>query len=247
MTDAKQLSILTPDGVSLIADVWNAGGTGTLLLLPCGGELRDVWRPVVRALPPEIATQWHVVAPDYRGHGDSGRVERYVFDDFLSDLLAWIAHLSARPLVVAGGSIGGALGMVAAGEGAPVHGLVLLDVPTVPVLERALGEATKVGEALRRGLLPADKLDPRFLQSGFVQDVFRDADRWRRGAVRLRIPTLLLAAERGVVGLAQIALYREHVAHGEVEQIQTGHLVARDAPAVTARLISAFLQSHWPA
>jgi pimeloyl-ACP methyl ester carboxylesterase len=247
-TPAREGSITlrSGDGLELVADEWNAAAQPVLLLLPCGGELRRVWQKVVPSLAPEVRARWRVVAPDHRGHGDSGRAPIYRFDDLLGDVTAWLRHCSGEPVVIAGGSIGGALGLVAAGEGAKVHGIVLLDVPTVPVLDRAQSEGQRLLAARDAGRPAAMRVDPAFVESGFIEDVFRDPDRWRRAAVRLQIPTLLIGGARGVIGEHAPPLYREHVPHGEFASLETGHLVARDAPAETASLLSRFLLAHWP-
>jgi pimeloyl-ACP methyl ester carboxylesterase len=199
---------------------------------------------VIAALPLATKTRWRVLAPDYRGHGGSGRAGRYVLADFLSDVLAWIEHLAGRPLVIVGGSIGGALGMMAAAEGARVDGLVLLDVPTVPIVARAEGELAKVDAALRRGAVSDAMLDPAFVRGGFLQDVIREADRWRRAAIGVSVPTLLVAATRGVVGPTELAQYRAHIPHGEVGHVDAGHTIAREAPSSVARLVAAFVERY---
>src|SRR5262249_60672828 len=135
------------DGIKLVAGVWNAELEATLLLLPAGAETRTVWRPVAEHISSDLQLLWRMVAADHRGHGDSGRSENYLFKNFYDDVLIWISRLAAKPLVVAGGSIGGALGMVAAGEGAAINGLVLLDVPIVPACGRVLAERDRIQSA----------------------------------------------------------------------------------------------------
>src|SRR5262245_1853120 len=127
-------SLAARDGTKLIADVWNVNENSTLLLLPAGAETRSVWHPVVDHFLPDTKSRWRFVAADHRGHGDSGRSESYLFKDFTNDLWTWIGHLSARPLIAAGGSIGGALGMVDAGEGARIAGLAVRECPIAPYM-----------------------------------------------------------------------------------------------------------------
>src|SRR5262249_61263789 len=101
---------------------------------------------------------------DHRGHGGSGRSETYEFEQLYRDLGQWIVALDANPLVVAGGSIGGALGMVAAGEGAAIDGLVLLDVPVAPVLKRVLVERERIESAAKIGRKRESTLDERYIE-----------------------------------------------------------------------------------
>ena len=239
-------SLTARDGTKLIADVWNVNANSTLLLLPAGAETRTVWHPVVDHFPPDSKKRWRFVAADYRGHGDSGRSESYLFKDFADDLLTWIGHLPARPLVVAGGSIGGALAMVAAGEGAAIDGLAMLDVPIVPALDRVMSERRRIQTAARTGHASIASIDPRYIGgSGLIEDVYKDIDRWKRAACRLTIPTLLMAGDNGVVRTAELEQFRVCVPHGEIEHLETGHLVARDDPKGVATILDRFLNRHW--
>jgi pimeloyl-ACP methyl ester carboxylesterase len=239
-------SLPARDGTKLIADVWNVNANSTLLLLPAGAETRSVWHPVVDHFPTDSKNRWRFVAADHRGHGSSGRSESYLFKDFIDDLLTWIAELSARPLVVAGGSIGGALAMVAAGEGAAIDGLAMLDVPIVPALERVMLERRRIQEAARTGHASIASIDPKYVGGGgLIEDVFKDIDRWKRAACRLTIPTLLIAGDSGVVRTPELEQFRVHVPHGEIEHLQTGHLVARDDPKGVAAVLDRFLNRHW--
>ena len=238
-------SLAARDGTKLIADVWNVNANSTLLLLPAGAETRSVWHSVVDHFPTDSKNRWRFVAADHRGHGDSGRSESYLFRDFMDDLLTWIGQLSARPLVVAGGSIGGALAMVAAGEGAAIDGLAMLDVPIVPALESVMFERRRIQAAARTGHASIASIDPRYIGGGLIEDVYKDIDRWKRAACRLTIPTLLIAGDSGVVSTAELEQFRVHVPHGEIEQLQTGHLVARDDPNGVAAVLDRFLNRHW--
>ena len=238
-------SIKASDGIELAADVWNQDAKATLFLLPAGAETRAVWRPVVDQLGVEVISNWRIVAADHRGHGGSGRSETYQFEQLYRDLGQWIVALDANPLVVAGGSIGGALGMVAAGEGAAIDGLVLLDVPVAPVLKRVLVERERIQSAAKIGHNSMSTIDQRFIESGFIEDVYHDIGRWSRAARRLKIPTLLIAGDESVIGFYQLQQYRDHIPHGEFERLQTGHLVARDDPQGVADRLRSFLRTHW--
>ena len=59
-------------------------------------------------LLPVLSLRWHVYAPEYRGHGKSGRVAgRYLADDFISDLVIFLERQVEGPSVVFGHSYGG--------------------------------------------------------------------------------------------------------------------------------------------
>lgn len=239
------MTISSSDGIELSADVWNSAARPTLLLLACGAELRTVWHPVVEKLSKEIVSLWRIVAVDHRGHGLSGRSEIYRFPQFFDDLQQWIAALKAGPLVIVGGSIGGALGMISAGEKRNIDGLVLLDVPTVPTLEKVLNERSRIEKARAMDHLSVRDVDPRFIASGFIEEIFTDLDRWRRAAGQVCIPTLLIAGSKGVITAEHIAQYRSHIPHGKLEELTTSHLVARDDPDGVAMLIDSFLATYF--
>ena len=58
-------------------------------------------------LLPALSLRWHVYAPDYRGHGKSGRVPgMYLPDDFSSDLVAFLKRQVGEAAVVLGHSYG---------------------------------------------------------------------------------------------------------------------------------------------
>ncbi len=166
----------------------------TVLFLHAGGETRSVWSPVA---PPLAAAGWRTVAPDLRGHGSSGRAALYRLDDFIDDAARLAEAFCDRPLVGGGGSIGGVVGLLLAGERrAPIDGLVALDVPTSPAPETAQRERARVRAAQARGVAAVAAVDPAFLAGRFVDDVLDEADRWRRAARQVHIPTLLLRGER---------------------------------------------------
>src|SRR5215813_11840766 len=245
MGPSVTISIKASDGIELAADVWNQDAKATLFLLPAGAETRAVWRPVVDQLGVEVISNWRIVAADHRGHGGSGRSETYQFEQLYRDLGQWIVALDANPLVVAGGSIGGALGMVAAGEGAAIDGLAMLDVPIAPSFDRVMVERQRIRGAAKAGHASVASIDPRYIGGGLIEDVYKDIDRWKRAACRLTIPTLLIAGDNGVVRTAELEQFRVHVPHGEIEHLQTGHLVARDDPKGVAAVLDRFLNRHW--
>ena len=92
------------------------------------GQSRHAWARVAEGL---AGHGWRAVTFDARGHGDSGRLAdgRYTLEQFVDDLLV-VAHSLKAPPVLVGASMGGLLGLVAAGEGRPdpFRALVLVDI-----------------------------------------------------------------------------------------------------------------------
>lgn len=115
-------------GLSLAIEVRGAANAPTVLFAHGFGQSRHAWTRAAESL---AACGWRTVIFDARGHGDSDRLPdgRYALEQFVDDLLAVARPLDAPPVLV-GASMGGLLGLVAAGETrpAPFRALVLVDI-----------------------------------------------------------------------------------------------------------------------
>jgi pimeloyl-ACP methyl ester carboxylesterase len=70
-------------------------------------------------LLPVLCLNWHVYAPDYRGHGKSGRVPgRYGAEDYMGDIEAFVQAVVKEPAVVFGHSLGALFALALAGRSA---------------------------------------------------------------------------------------------------------------------------------
>lgn len=104
---------------------------GPLVLLVHGwGANGAVLLPLVPALRHHASA---VVSFDVRGHGRSDRAPMVSLRQFREDTLRAVRRLTqedpGRRVVVVGHSMGGAAGILAAAQGAPVAGLVLIATP----------------------------------------------------------------------------------------------------------------------
>lgn len=78
-----------------------------------------------------LVNDWHVYAPDFRGHGDSGHVAgHYNLRDYADDTAAFLAGVVREPAVLYGHSLGGEVAIMVASQWpdlvrAVIHG----DVP----------------------------------------------------------------------------------------------------------------------
>ncbi|WP_040496151.1 alpha/beta fold hydrolase [Ilumatobacter nonamiensis] len=110
------------DGTTLAFDD-HAGGDGTPVILVHGiTESAVTWGPLIDRLTPNR----RVVAVDLRGHGRSGKAERYDLEAMAGDIAAVAVHLGIdRPHLV-GHSLGGAV-VSAAGAAMPVSSVVDVD------------------------------------------------------------------------------------------------------------------------
>jgi lipase len=120
---------VTVNGISLCYFEWgreHAGDAATILLSHATGFHARCWDRVVARLGPR-----HVIAIDTRGHGRSDKVYPVHWQDFGSDLAAFVRGRDLRDLIGVGHSAGGhAMVEAAALEPARFRRLVLID-PTI--------------------------------------------------------------------------------------------------------------------
>ncbi|SEP16490.1 alpha/beta fold hydrolase [Aquisalimonas asiatica] len=127
-TPEPMYTIDTDAGLRLAADAWGDPDAPLVMLLHGGGQTRHAWKGAGEALG---AAGYRAVAFDARGHGDSdwageGGYEQGVMVD---DLNAVIRAFGDRPAALVGASMGGGVGLLAAGEQrSDVAALVLVDI-----------------------------------------------------------------------------------------------------------------------
>lgn len=200
-------------------------GTGpTVLLLHAGGEQRGVWAPVAARL---TSCGLRTVAFDLRGHGDSsGRATtlRAIADDVIE-----MVGREAAPIAVVGASLGGFAAIVSLAEpstAARVAGLVLVDVVPDPDPDRVRSWLED------RGL--------RDHHAELVEDILDSGPELLGTAAALDLPILLVRGGRSPLGDADVDRLRATNRRVTVTCVPgAGHLVARDAPAELARIVSA--------
>jgi pimeloyl-ACP methyl ester carboxylesterase len=81
-----------------------------------------------------LGHSWHVYAPDFRGHGKSGRVAgHYLLDDYATDTASFLGDVVQDPAVLFGHSLGGEVAiMVAARHPGLVRAAIVGDAPLSP-------------------------------------------------------------------------------------------------------------------
>lgn len=153
MTRRHTLTLTGSDGLRLVADAWgptvgSAVGSGvgsagrpptTVILLHGGGQTRHSWKSAGDVL---ARAGLHVVALDFRGHGDSdwSPSRTYGLEVLRDDVLAVIDQVAPtasgqghgdRSIVLVGASLGGMTALLVT-EAVPqrIAGLVLVDIVT---------------------------------------------------------------------------------------------------------------------
>lgn len=96
---------ITVNGIRLHYRQWGYAGRRPLLLLHASGCHVHWWDEV----GPQLAADYDVVAPDLRGHGDSGRPEPpdYDFDAYVGDVAGLVQALDLQDFDLIGHSMGG--------------------------------------------------------------------------------------------------------------------------------------------
>jgi len=110
-------------GVELRALRWGDATLPPLVLLHGGGANAHWWDHVA----PRIGRCFHVVALDFRGHGDSEYPEDLVVGGFNDDLESLLENLGRRDAVLVGHSMGAHVALDHAGRYPETRGLVLID------------------------------------------------------------------------------------------------------------------------
>jgi pimeloyl-ACP methyl ester carboxylesterase len=126
-------SLVSLDGLALATQHWAGDRSPALVFAHGFGQTRHAWNASARAL---AAEGFDATTFDARGHGESERVPRgeYHMEQFVADLLAVSDRAvspDGRAPVLVGASMGGLLGLVAAGEAegrAPFSALILVDI-----------------------------------------------------------------------------------------------------------------------
>jgi len=187
-------------GLQLAYHVWEPGPEApanpeTLVLLHGYLDHGRSFDPVAQVL----ARRFRVLAPDHRGHGDSGFVGvggYYHFPDYILDLTRLFEHLQLEVALLAGHSMGASIACYFTGAFAErVRGLVLLDgigpahVPAdrSPALIRRWANDLRLAQA--RGAGSNDAMDS-------LEEVARRLARTSPGATPERLLTLAKTASQ---------------------------------------------------
>ena len=103
-----------------------------------GGAARwQHWQGFLESLAPN----WHFFAPDFRGHGRSGRVPgAYLLSDFVRDTAAFLTAVVRQPAVVLGHSLGGEVAVMLAGQHPELFRALIVGDAPLSIAQQGIGD-----------------------------------------------------------------------------------------------------------
>jgi pimeloyl-ACP methyl ester carboxylesterase len=123
MTDRLDVTV---GGVRLACRIAGAPDSPPVVLLHALGDDSSSWEFVAA----ELSQPFRVVAPDFRGHGQSDRPGDYSFEVMRDDVLGLLDHLDLARTSVVGHSMGGTVAyLIAEAQPGRVDRLILEDTP----------------------------------------------------------------------------------------------------------------------
>jgi pimeloyl-ACP methyl ester carboxylesterase len=240
-----------------------------LVLLHGGGANAHWWDH----LAPALANRFHVVALDFRGHGDSDHPASVEPGGFAHDLMALLTHLGASEPLLMGHSMGGHIALEHAAQAADVRALVAIEVVRgAPSRER---RAMRLALAARRSyrsredaiaryrfLPPAPHASEALRASIAAHSVGQESDgrfafkfdpRWfglppspPPELGRVLCPTLIVrGAESPLLSAEGAAAFAAEIPAAQIAVIErAGHNLHLEQPAAFLAAVLPFLEKH---
>jgi pimeloyl-ACP methyl ester carboxylesterase len=199
---------------------------------------------------PAVEQRHHVLLVDLF----AGATRRFGLEHSARELALRLLDLGARPMVLVGHSMGGLVALLAAAEVPElVAGLVLVDVPAIPIRRRRFGQAAAVArssvrrEASALGLVLGCVLRTSPMALIAATRATQSADLGRQAA-NAAFPTLLVWGERDAIVPPAVGerLAREMPAAVLVVIPDAGHQPMWEAPGAFNAELSAFLATRAP-
>jgi 3-oxoadipate enol-lactonase len=144
-------------------------GSGDALVLLHGFPLdRRMWDAQVERL----SEHYRVIAPDFRGFGQSMRSDPFTIESLADDIHVFLEQLVAKPCVLAGLSMGGYVALAYAKKFAKdLRGLILVDTKAEADTPQGKEARAKMIELVRASgpKAVADQMVPKMLAAGTIQ------------------------------------------------------------------------------
>jgi len=241
----------------------------TLVLLHAFPLNGGMWSAQLR----DLGSRWRVIAPDFRGFGESAKAGPFTIEQLADDTHAFVTQLDLDKVVLAGISMGGYVAFAYARKyAATLGGLVLLDTKAEP--DTPDGKANRdrtIAIANERGSKPiADAMLGKLLSPAAVESrpqlvkevrqmmestpadtiahalaAMRDRPDQSRLLPTLKVPTLIVVgAHDEVTPPAAARKMHGQIPGSQLKEIPAaGHLTPMEQPAQVSGAISGFLGS----
>ena len=227
-----------------------------------------MWQPQLDAVPPG----WRVIAPDYRGFGESAPPSPATMNDLAGDLVDLLDRLDIHEAIVAGCSMGGYVAFeLLASAPNYVKGLVLIDTRAGADAEEGKAGRRKMLEKVEKEGAPAiaDEMTPKLLGAStqrhrpeLVEKVHAMISGANPKAIAMavnammgrkdmtpalgdiKVPTLIVAgAEDTLIPLAAMQQMHDAIKGSQFQTIDAaGHLPSLEQPAAFDAVMQAFLR-----
>ncbi len=247
---------------------WGEAGQPAVILLHGGGANAHWWDHIA----PALAEKRHVIALDFRGHGESDYPQEFVAGAFDVDLQALLDHHGVSETVLIGHSMGAHIAARRAASSSDTRALVLIDIARA--LDSRQRRRSRLALALRRNYASLEEAIERFqflpgaphatpaLRDAIARHSVREEQDGRFGyrfdpgwfglhtaeSIRfdqIHCPSLILRGEESEILSAEGA--RELVETMPRAQLrvirEAGHHVQIDQPAETLAAIQSFLRT----
>lgn len=263
MPTPPQSKFVKINGINMHYLEWGQPGARDVLLVHGWTSWAQSWDWLAQ----QLANEYHIIAPDHRGHGESDKpVTGYRLRDFVEDMHELINTLGLKRPLYAGNSWGGCIGTIMAADHSECISKAYLGDPVYWKLINAF--VTNLPTTLRRRHLPDDQLRAELRQAGmndeqievelvrlrkFSEDALtrllsdnRDfAFAYEEYVRRIQVPTIIVAADAAAGGyiIDEEADYVERIASSQVRVVRwkgVGHGVLAAQPERYLQEVRAF-------
>jgi 3-oxoadipate enol-lactonase len=245
------------------------GHAGTLLLLHGFPLSSQMWTPQIDAL----SGHWRVIAPDFRGFGQSAETGPFSIEQLADDVHELIKQLGLSKIVLAGLSMGGYVALAYVRKyAATLRGLILLDTKAEPDNpEGKINRDRMIAIVKERGAKPiADIMLPKLVPQEILQHrpqiaralrqmmestrpatiaealaAMRDRPDRSSELAEITTPTLAIVGDQDVITPPDVMnAMQENIPHSQLKIITaSGHMANLEQPSQVNAAIEHFLIS----
>ena len=251
----------TGDGTRIAYETHGSGSLKAILLHGWGGS-SSYWRDLVSHLNLDGL---QIIAPSYRGHGDSAKPSNgYTLDGFAKDVLTVADASGAQRFVIVGFSMSGKFAQyIAAVQPERVLGLVLIapvpasELPVPADIKKAWCDAQHDRDAAFNQILaPFTKIPVKRQLTELFLDDFAKAARvgleetlnmcaasFVEQSKKVQVPTLVLAGRYDLLLSSDMlkSTVLTQIAGARMVTLPCGHEIPQELPDQAAALMEAFL------